>query len=66
MNRRDCTYINAKREIEDEPDDDNRCKHTANLRSAQWLDEEEKDQDGARRSYDGRFGNVCFDDFETI
>lgn len=45
-------YVNAKREIEQQPDDDNWRKGTPNLGCTQWLNQEKADQDGASRADD--------------
>ncbi len=36
-------YVNAKCEVEGEPDDDDRGEETANLRSSQRLNQKEQD-----------------------
>lgn len=60
------THVDAKGEVEGKPDNDDRSEGTANLRSSQRLDKEEKDEDSARCPYDRRFGNIRLDDFETV
>ena len=45
-------YVYSKREVEQQPHDDNWRKSTANLGCTQGLDQEKADQDGASSAND--------------
>lgn len=59
-------YVDAKREDEQQPNDDDRCKSASNLRRAQGLNQEEADQDGARCADDGGRGDIGLDDLQAV
>lgn len=47
------TYVDAKREIEQQPNHDNWRKSASNLGRTQGLNQEKADQDGASSADDG-------------
>lgn len=47
-------YVDAKTEIEQQPNDDDRRERASNLGCTQGLNQEKTDQDGASRANDGR------------
>ena len=59
-------YVDAERQIEQQPDDNDWRKSASNLRRAQRLDQKETDQDGASCADDGGRGDVRFDDLKAM
>ena len=55
-------YVDAKREVEQQPNDDDWRKSASNLRGAQGLNQEEADQDGASCADNGGRGDIRLDD----
>lgn len=58
--------VNAESSVEPKPNYDNRGERNSNLGSPKRLNQKEEDQNGASRSNNGGFGDIRFDDVESL
>lgn len=58
--------VDAERKIQPQPDNDNGGKGGSKLGCAEWLNQEQEDQDAAGCASDGGLGNVGLDDGQSL